>query len=224
MPGRIDRQVPDSGVEGRDLPFAGGQRAGFLGLARTGRQGAGRRRWELPAARGARHTQGQGGRSDGRAVRERGGRARLVSLPEGRTFPTFLREEAGLSIAHFDRKGALEPLLVPPGRYTLCYGSYGTRRTRGRAVIRDGAGTVRCARPGTHRISLLAKPGEYSAQEMLEVGEDESIVVRITTPPLPERSGARRNDPKTPNEGPLTVKIEREGFPSERQAPGIYWL
>jgi hypothetical protein len=59
---------------------------------------------------------------------------------------------------------------------------------------------------------------------MLELSEDESIVVHITMPPLPERSGPRRGDPKTPNEGPLQVNIERKGFPSERQAAGIYWL
>ncbi|MDP6538436.1 MAG: hypothetical protein QF410_02720 [Planctomycetota bacterium] len=233
-------------------------------------------------------------------------RGRLVFLPEGREFPAFPRDEAGLFIARFDRKGVLEPMLVAPGRYTLCYGSYGradfrlpctiqagadrevlvvsggdsivrfeldplpesNRRievvlqkpkesreeddederrrrgrnsperiaraaakgkdltrweTRGRAIIRDGVGSVRRARPGTYRLALLARPGEYIAEEEFEVGSDESIVVRIATPVLPARSGARRNDPKTPQEGPLQVTIEREGSPSERPSPGIFW-
>ena len=80
------------------------------------------------------------------------------------------------------------------------------------------------ARAGTYRITLVSKPGEYSAPEMLELSEDESIVVHISVPPLPERSGSRRNDPKIPNEGPLQVNIERNGFPSERRPAGIYWL
>ena len=237
-------------------------------------------------------------------------RGRLIFLPEGRAYPHFPRQEEGLAIGRFDRSGNLEPMLVGPGRYTLCYGSYGSPdlelpctiqagvdrhlqvvfggqntvrfeldpvpegnrrvevrlevprdqeergsdgdeenerrqhepnpnriaraaargkdlqrwRAQGRATIRDGVGTIHRARAGTYRITLVSKPGEYSAPEMLELSEDESIVVHISVPPLPERSGSRRNDPKIPNEGPLQVNIERNGFPSERRPAGIYWL
>ena len=40
---------------------------------------------------------------------------------------------------------------------------------------------------------------------------------------LPVRSGAKRNDPKTPTEGPLNITVIRNPPNPEWMQDGIYW-
>lgn len=96
-------------------------------------------------------------------------------------------------------------------------------KTAGRANIREGVGELFNAKPGTYRVTLFARPGEYSSSTMLTLEADESVLVNVQLPVLPERSGARRNDPKTPKEGPLNISIRRNPSNPEWKQDGIYW-
>jgi len=96
-------------------------------------------------------------------------------------------------------------------------------RAQGHARIESGVGELHRARPGVYRVTLLARPGEYSSEPILVLKEDESVLVRIQTPPLPEREGNRKGDPKLPKAGPLNISIIRNPRDPEQRDDGIYW-
>lgn len=93
----------------------------------------------------------------------------------------------------------------------------------GRTQIRGSVGEMFNVRPGTYRVTLVARPGEYSSSSMLTLEADEFVLVNVQLPMLPERSGAKRNDPKTPKEGPLNISIHRNPSNPEWKQDGIYW-
>ena len=92
-----------------------------------------------------------------------------------------------------------------------------------RTTLRDGVGEIFNAKPGTYRVTLLARPGEYSSSTMLTLEADESVLINMQLPNLLDRSGPRKNDPKTPKEGPLNIRIQREPRSEEWKQDGIYW-
>jgi hypothetical protein len=96
-------------------------------------------------------------------------------------------------------------------------------RSRGQAQLKNGVGEIRRARPGVYRVTLLARPGEYSSEPILVLKEDESVLVKLQTPPLPDRSGNRKGDPKLPKNGPLNITILRNPQDSTRKSDGMYW-
>ena len=96
-------------------------------------------------------------------------------------------------------------------------------KTAGRTNIREGVGELFNAKTGTYRVTLFARPGQYSSSTMLILEADESVLVNVQLPVLPERSGAKRNDPKTPKEGPLNISIHRNPRNPEWKQDGIYW-
>jgi hypothetical protein len=120
-----------------------------------------------------------------------------------------------------------ERLLTNPGRAAKLAQKNKKKerwRSRGQTRIKDGVGEIQRARPGLYRVTLLTRPGEYSSETLLQLGEDESVLVRIQTPPLRERSGPRKSDPKVPKDGPLNITILRDPESPEHKPDGIYWL
>jgi hypothetical protein len=98
-----------------------------------------------------------------------------------------------------------------------------TWKAAARTSIREGVGELFNAKPGTYRVTLMARPGEYSSSTMLTLEADESVLVNIQLPVLPERSGPKRNDPKTPTDGPLNISILRNPQSADWKQDGIYW-
>jgi len=96
-------------------------------------------------------------------------------------------------------------------------------RSRGRVQIRAGVGEIHRARPGTYRVTLEARPGEYSSEPILVLKEDESVLVKVQTPALPARGGNRKGDPKLPREGPLNITIVRNPQDPNMKDNGMYW-
>ncbi len=96
-------------------------------------------------------------------------------------------------------------------------------RSRGRAVIRAGVGEILHASPGVYRVTLVARPGEYSSEPILVLKKDEYILVKLQTPPLPVRSGNRKGDPKLPKDGPLNITVLRSTQDPNMRDNGIYW-
>ena len=99
----------------------------------------------------------------------------------------------------------------------------GRWKTADRTTIRDGVGEMFRVNPGKYRVTLFARPGEYSSSTILFLEADESVLVNIQLPNLLDRSGPRQNDPKTPREGPLNITIQRDPHSEEWKPDGIYW-
>ena len=96
-------------------------------------------------------------------------------------------------------------------------------RARGQAQLKNGVGEIHRARPGVYRVTLLARPGEYSSKPILVLKEDESVVVRIQAPPLPARADNRKRDPKLPKDGPLNITVIRNPQDPTLKSDGMYW-
>lgn len=96
-------------------------------------------------------------------------------------------------------------------------------RSRGRAQIRGGVADIHRASPGTYRVTLVARPGEYSSEPILVLKEDESVLVKVQTPALPARAGNRKGDPKLPKNGPLNITIVKNPQDPNMKENGMYW-
>jgi len=96
-------------------------------------------------------------------------------------------------------------------------------RARGRVPLKDGVGEIRRAKPGVYRVTLVARPGEYSSEPIFTLEQDESYLVKIQTPALPAREGNRKGDPKLPREGPLEVTIIKDPQDPDMRDDGLYW-
>ena len=119
-----------------------------------------------------------------------------------------------------------EKLLKNPERATKDQRKGKTKerwRSRGRAQLKDGVCEIRRANPGIYRVTLVARPGEYSSEPILVLKEDQSVLVKIQTPFLPARSGNRKGDPKLPKDGPLNITVIRNPQDPNMRDNGIYW-
>ena len=75
-----------------------------------------------------------------------------------------------------------ERLLRKPGRANKAQERGKSKekwKTAGKANIKEGVAQLFNAKPGTYRVTLLARPGEYSSSTMLTLEADESVLVNV---------------------------------------------